>query len=55
MVATDYLKLGGRSYFVVVDRYSNWPSVYPATTTCGDGSAELVRRMKEYIGTFGVM
>ena len=55
MVATDYLELGGRSYFVVVDRYSNWPSVYPATTTCGDGSAELVRRMKEYIGTFGVM
>ena len=55
MVASDYFELGGRSYFVVVDRYSNWPSVYPATTTSGDGATELVRRLKEYVGTFGVM
>lgn len=39
-VASDYFSLEGRNYLVMVDRYSNWPSVYPATS---DGAKELVR------------
>ena len=52
MVASDYFSFAGVHYFILVDRYSNWPSVYKAT---GDGAKELVRVLREYMGTFGVM
>jgi hypothetical protein len=52
MIASDYFSFAGFHYFVLVDRYSNWPSVYKAT---GDGAKELVRVLREYMGTFGVM
>ena len=52
MLASDYFTLGGQNYFVVVGQYSNWPSVYSAI---GNGAKELVKVMREYMGTFGVM
>ena len=52
MVASDYFSLGGLNYLVLVDRYSNWPTVYLDKE---GGAKELIRRVKEYMGTFGVM
>ena len=50
-MAGDYFDYGGKSYVVVVDRYSGWPVV----SRCRDRSAgELIRLLREYCCTYGV-
>ena len=51
-VSTDYFEISGRHYMVFVCRYSNWISVY--TSKCGN-TRELLKQLRVYIGTFGVM
>ena len=51
MVCTDYFSFAGKSYYIIVDRYSGWLSVYKATK---DGAAGLISTMKEYFSTFGI-
>ena len=41
----------GRSYFIIVDRYSGWLSVYKAAK---DGAAGFISTIKEYFSTFGI-
>ena len=51
MVAADYFDLDGYSYLVIVDRFSNWPSVFRIKTR--NGSEELCRLLRRHIMTFG--
>ena len=47
----DYFSYKGRDYLVMVDRYSNWPSIfYPRNS----GAKELIRILRNYFCTFGV-
>ena len=51
-IAADYFSLGGHSYLVIVDRFSNWLSVYP----CGPGATakELIDNLRIHFSTFGI-
>ena len=51
MVSTDYFSYAGKSFFIVVDRYSGWLSIYRAGK---DGALGLIQTMKEYFSTFGI-
>ena len=51
MVCSDYFSFAGRTYFIVVDRYSGWMSVYKAAK---DGAAGFITTMKEYFSAFGI-
>ena len=51
-VATDYFQEGSSHYFIFVCRYSNWLTVFQAKK--GD-SKELIRQLRTYMATFGVM
>ena len=51
MVCTDYFSFAGKSYYIVVDRYSGWLSIYKAGN---DGAAGFISTMKEYFSTFGI-
>ena len=51
MIASDYFSFAGRSYYIIVDRYSGWLSIYKAED---QGASELVRTLKEYFSTFGI-
>ena len=51
MVCTDYFSFAGKSYFIMVDRYSGWLLVYKAAK---DGAEGLISTMKEYFSTFGI-
>ena len=50
-VCTDYFSFAGKSYFIIVDRYSGWLSVYKAGK---DGAKGFISTMKEYFSTFGI-
>ena len=51
MVSSDYFDYAGKSYLLVVDRYSNWPVVVKAK----DGSSdELIRVLRNYFCVYGV-
>ena len=50
-VCTDYFSFAGKSYYIVVDRYSGWLSIYKAGK---DGAAGFISTMKEYFSTFGI-
>ena len=50
-VCADYFQYRGREYLVIVDRYSNWPSVYFPKNS---GGAELVKILRDYFCSFGV-
>ena len=50
-VCTDYFSFTGKSYYIVVDRYSGWLSVYKSGK---DGAAGFISTMKEYFSTFGI-
>ena len=51
LVASDFFDYAGKSYVVVVDRYSGWPVVSQSK----DGTAEeLVRLLRTYFCTYGV-
>ena len=52
MVCSDYFQEGAHHYLVLVCRYSNWLTVYKAKDST---TKELVSRLREYMGTFGVM
>ena len=51
-IAADYFSLGGHSYLVIVDRFSNWLSVYP----CGTGATAkgLIDNLRVHFSTFGI-
>ena len=49
-LAADYFHYGGKSYLVIVDRYSHWPMAYRAH----DGAAGLVKILREVFSTYGV-
>ena len=52
MISADYFDIKGRSWLVIVDRFSGWLSVhyYPRESTASD----LIKSMKEYFCTFGI-
>ena len=52
MMSSDYFELGGHHYLVMACRYSGWSSVYKAKDCM---SKELVSRLREHVGIFGVM
>ena len=52
-ICADYFTLEGVGYLVVVDRYSNWPSVQKAGK--GDAnSKKLIEEIKKHCETFGI-
>ena len=51
MICTDYFSFAGKEYYIIVDRYSGWLSVYKANN---DGAKDFVRTLKEYFSTFGI-
>ena len=50
MVCADYFSYKGKTYLVIVDRYSNWPIVERAN----DGSKGLIDYLRRTFSTFGV-
>ena len=51
MIASDYFNHKRKHYLIVVDRYSNWISIYPAGK---DGAASLIKELKQHFTTFGI-
>ena len=49
-VCADYFTLGGISYLVIVDRFSNWPTVVKASS----GATGLIASLKLTFTTFGI-
>ena len=47
-ICSDTAHLGGRTYIVIVDRYTNWASVYPA-----DGAKGLIKALRYHFVTYG--
>ena len=45
LVSSDYFQLEGQTYLVMVDRYSNWPTIKRCRTESAD---ELVEALREY-------
>ena len=52
MVCSDYFPEGASHYLFLVCRYSSWLTVFKAKDST---TKELVTRLREYMGTFGVM
>ena len=48
-VCADYFTIGGISYLVIVDRYSNWPLVWQAT----EGAKGLISALRSTFGNYG--
>jgi hypothetical protein len=51
MIAADYFQYAGNNYFVIVDRYSKWLSIFPAKT---ETAAEFISTARTYFSTFGI-
>ena len=51
MIAADYFQYAGSNYFVIVDRYSKWLSIFPAKT---ETAAEFISTARTYFSTFGI-
>ena len=51
MLRADYFFYAGKAYFIIVDRYSKWLSVYPAKS---ETAAEFVSTLRHYFSTFGI-
>ena len=49
-VCSDYFEIGGRSYLLVVDRFSAWPHI----VTSASGSVGLNKALMNYFATFGI-
>ena len=49
-ICADYFQHNNKNYLVVVDRYSNWPTVYEQSNK----AESLVKRLRELFVTFGV-
>ena len=51
LVSSDFFQIEGHTYLVMVDRYSNWPTI----KKCKSESAEdLIESLREYFTTYGV-
>ena len=50
-ICADFFSLQSKSFLVIVDRYSNWLSVFQL---CKDNSEELLRALRDYFSTFGI-
>lgn len=50
-ICADFFQYSGKSYLVVVDRYSNWLSIFHLPT---DTSAEIIKILRRYCMTWGV-
>ena len=51
MISSDYFSFAGQSFYIIVDRYSGWLSIYKAKD---DGAHGLIKTLKEYFSTFGI-
>ena len=49
-ICADFFNYAGHNYFVIVDRYSNWPIVERAH----DGSKGLISTLRQTFTTFGI-
>ena len=52
MICADYFDIKGKSWLVIVDRFSGWLSLhyYPREATASD----LIKSLKDYFCTFGI-
>ena len=50
MIVSDYFSYCGKEYLVVVDRYSNWPTVFRSE----NGATGLVTHLRNMFSTFGI-
>ena len=51
LISADYFQYEGTTYLVLVDRYSNWPTVKRCKT---ESAEELVEALPEHFCNFGV-
>ena len=51
-ICADYFSFGGHKYLVIVDRFSNWPTVHKVKA--GAGAEVLVQRLRNHFITYGV-
>ena len=51
MVCSDFMEWQGHSYLVMVDKYSNWVSLFKLKK---DDSKNLIQALRMYFSTFGV-
>ena len=51
-ICADYFSYGGHKYLVIVDRFSNWPTVHQVKA--GAGAEVLVQRLRHHFLTYGV-
>ena len=51
MISLDYFYYCNSAYFVIIDRYSKWISIYTAKN---ESSKELIAVLKSYFSTFGI-
>ena len=51
MVSSDYFSLAGKTYLIIVDRYSHWPVMKKCRT---ETAQELISALREYFSTYGV-
>ena len=51
-ICSDYLQYRGVNYVVIVDKYSNWPSMFKVKP--GEGSKQLINALKAHCETFGI-
>ena len=49
-ICADYFQTGGQHYCVIVDRYSNWPTVDKSK----DGASGLIASLRRIFSTFGI-
>ena len=50
-ICADFLHIAPYNYLAIVDRYSNWLSIFKLPR---DDSTEVVTILREYIGVFGI-
>ena len=51
ILAADYFELEGYNYLVIVDRYSNWPTVFRVKAK--EGSSDLCKLLRRQFATLG--
>ena len=50
-ICSDFFEYSSKSYLVIVDRYSNWLSLFQLPN---DNSAEVIKTLRNYFTTWGV-
>ena len=51
-ICADYFHYEGNNYLAMVDRYSNWPSVFKSES--GEGSRQFIKVLKSHCEIFGI-